>query len=110
MSETDQEIEATRTLSLEIARQSERLADEVLDPAKQLEPLFRTLDQEVQRLAELSSQRMSEKNAMECRAAAANVIADWSEMEVVARQEGRTDEGKPAGTSSRPAPQRGMRV
>jgi septal ring factor EnvC (AmiA/AmiB activator) len=105
----EQEIEATRKLSQEIAEKSERLAQEALDPSKQLAPLFAIFDQEAQRLDGLNKQQTTVENSLACVAAAATVIADWAVMEAMVVEDATG--GKPASPAGeRAAPRRGMRV
>lgn len=110
MSSLDQEVEATRKLSQELAEKSERLAKEALDPGKQLAPLFAAFDKEAERLVALRGEAAGQLQAsVGCLAAAAEVGADWAMMEVMVVAD--EADGKPAAPAGgRAAPRRGMRI
>ncbi len=109
MSQLDDEIEATRKLSEQIAEQSERLAREALDESKQLAPLLATFDKEVESLAALKKEGAGLEHSLACLSAFAEAMSDWAAMEVAMIDE--TAAGKPApAAGGRAAPRRGMRV
>lgn len=109
MSQLDDEIEATRKLSQQIAEQSERLAREALDESKQLGPAFATFDKEMERLIALKKEGAGPEHSLACLSVVAEVMSDWAAMEVAMIDE--TAAGKPApAAGGRAAPRRGLRA
>jgi hypothetical protein len=111
---TDEEIEATRKLSMEIDAKVAELIKQGRDPSKSLAPLHDMADKEFGRLGEvMAAPKPPEGTALAIFEATIGVISDWSEFEVTAllAMEEASGGGKAATPRpARPTQRRGMRI
>jgi hypothetical protein len=111
MPTSDAELEQTRQQTIAINAQFEALAQEALDPSKQLAPLVVATNKEIERLGEIVNvEGAPPGTGVDCLIATAEMLGDWAVLEanIIVALDGKGD--RPASAPSRPGPRRGMRI